>query len=110
MLLLASSGCGLFKWRQFEPEVILLGGLVSALFTFVSRRGGVARRAGFARRARHGVAISSSGTRPELHRCLRRHLKLTEMLAHGREVRPGERQVALPLKRQQSWKKFLVPL
>src|SRR5713226_4504261 len=24
MLLLASSGCGLFKWRQFEPEMILL--------------------------------------------------------------------------------------
>src|SRR3984893_4074390 len=24
MLLLASSVCGLFKWRQFEPEVILL--------------------------------------------------------------------------------------
>jgi hypothetical protein len=25
MLLLASSVCALFKWRQFEPEVILLG-------------------------------------------------------------------------------------
>src|ERR1700675_3344519 len=24
MLLLSSSGCGLFKWRQFEPEMILL--------------------------------------------------------------------------------------
>ena len=24
MLLLASSVCGLFEWRQFEPEVILL--------------------------------------------------------------------------------------
>src|SRR5271163_4039845 len=24
MLLLASSVCGLFKWRQFEPEVIVL--------------------------------------------------------------------------------------
>jgi len=24
MLTLASSVCGLFKWRQFEPEVILL--------------------------------------------------------------------------------------
>ena len=24
MVLLASSVCGLFKWRQFEPEVILL--------------------------------------------------------------------------------------
>src|SRR6202051_2560249 len=26
MLLLASSGCGLFKWLQFEPEIILLAG------------------------------------------------------------------------------------
>src|SRR6202051_2186775 len=26
MLLLASSGCGLAKWRQFEPEMILLAG------------------------------------------------------------------------------------
>jgi hypothetical protein len=25
MLILAPSVCGLFKWRQFEPEVILLG-------------------------------------------------------------------------------------
>ena len=24
MLLLASSVCGLFKWRQFDPEIILL--------------------------------------------------------------------------------------
>jgi hypothetical protein len=24
MLLLSSSVCGLFKWRQFEPEVVLL--------------------------------------------------------------------------------------
>src|ERR1700730_10091807 len=32
-------------------------GLVSALFTFVSRCGGVARRVGFARRSRHGVAM-----------------------------------------------------
>jgi hypothetical protein len=24
MLFLASSVCGLFKWRQFKPEVILL--------------------------------------------------------------------------------------
>jgi transposase-like protein len=24
MLILASSFCGLFKWRQFEPEMILV--------------------------------------------------------------------------------------
>ena len=34
VLLLVSLVCGLFKWRQFEPEVILLAvGLVPALFT-----------------------------------------------------------------------------
>ena len=32
MLLLDSSVCGLFKWRQFEPEVILMAvGMVFAL-------------------------------------------------------------------------------
>ena len=56
MLLLASSVCGLFKWRQFEPEVILLaGGMVLALFPLVLRRRGVARRAGFARRGAQDV-------------------------------------------------------
>jgi len=45
---LAPSVCGLFKWRQFEPEVILLAvGWYLRFFTFVPRRGGVARRAGF---------------------------------------------------------------
>src|SRR5271167_2208238 len=82
MLLLASSVCGLFKWRQFEPEVILLavgwylrfslyGGTPLSLSktmtiharrkdrarTVVPRRGGVTRRAGRARRSRHGVAM-----------------------------------------------------
>jgi len=37
MLLQASSVCGLFKWRQFEPVVILLArGWVSALFIVLS--------------------------------------------------------------------------
>src|SRR5271166_3568091 len=51
MLLLASSVCGLFKWRQFEPEVILL----AVGWYLRSRRGGVARRARPARRSRHGA-------------------------------------------------------
>src|ERR1700732_711952 len=53
-------------------------GLVSALFTFVSRCGGVARRVGFARRSRHGVAMGPKRYAPELQRCLRRHLKPTQ--------------------------------
>ena len=40
MLLLDSSVCGLFKWRQFEPEVILLAvGWYLRFFPFVPRRG-----------------------------------------------------------------------
>jgi len=36
MLLLTPSVSGLFKWRQFEPEMILLAsGLVLAFFTVV---------------------------------------------------------------------------
>jgi hypothetical protein len=48
---------GLFKWRQFEPEVILRGRVVLALFPFVPRRRGVARRAGPARRSRHSLEV-----------------------------------------------------
>ncbi len=61
-MILAPSVAGLFNWRQFEPEVILLAGLVSAVFTFVPRRGGTAGRAGPARRSRHGVGMGTSVT------------------------------------------------
>src|ERR1700759_4459226 len=37
MLLLASSVCGLFKWRQFEPEVILMAGGWNLCFSLSSR-------------------------------------------------------------------------
>ena len=41
-MLLAPSISGLFKWRQFEPEVILLAvGWYLALFTFLPRGRGV---------------------------------------------------------------------
>ena len=60
MLLLASSVCGLFRWRQFEPEVILLAvGWYLRFCPFVPRRRGVARRTGFAPRSRHGVAMGT---------------------------------------------------
>ena len=40
MFLLASSVCGSFKWRQFEPEVILLavGGTCAFLFRTATSR------------------------------------------------------------------------
>jgi hypothetical protein len=61
MLLLPSSVCGLFKWREFEPEVILLAvGWYLRFSLFVPRRRRVARRAGFVRRPRHGVAMGST--------------------------------------------------
>jgi len=61
MLLLASSVCGLFKWRQFETGGHPYGsGMVPAFFTVVPRRGGVARRAGSARRSRHRLEVGSA--------------------------------------------------
>ncbi len=85
MLLLDSSVCGLFKWRQFEPEVILLAVgwyLRFALFPLIPRRRGVARRAGFARPI---MSPSGGGCRsyaPEMERRLRSKLKqcLTDRL------------------------------
>src|SRR5271166_5090719 len=56
-MVLAPSVAGLFKWRQFEPEVSPGRRLVFALLAFLSRRGGTACRAGTARRSRHGVAM-----------------------------------------------------
>jgi hypothetical protein len=74
MLLLVSSVCGLFMWRQFEPGFARIpeclppsttsairypaaSGVVPALFPFVPRRRGVARRAGLARRSRHRLEV-----------------------------------------------------
>ena len=51
---------GLFKWRQFEPEVILLAVGWYLRFSLSYRRGRVARGAGLARRSRHGVAMGSA--------------------------------------------------
>src|ERR1700747_3362512 len=100
MLLLASSGCGLFKWRQFEPEVILLGwvGICAFHFRIATWRSCLPSGVWTPITSQCGDLVQRYA--PELQRCLRRHLKPTEMLAHGRDVRPGERQVALPLKRK----------
>jgi hypothetical protein len=67
MLRLTPSVSGLFKWRQFEPEVILLG-VGSYLRFSLSYRDveELLAEPGYARRARHGVAISSSAVRTRI--------------------------------------------
>src|ERR1700752_1932099 len=100
MLLLASSVCGLFKWRQFEPEMILLA--VGWYLRFsLSYRDVEELLAERGLRANH-VTVWRWVQRyaPELERCLRRHLKPTnDSWRLDSDVRPGERQVALPLSR-----------
>src|SRR5260221_13768883 len=77
MLLLASSVCGLFKWRQFEPEVILLavGWYLRFSLSYPDVEEGLAERG---LDADH-VTVGRWGQRysPELQRGLRRHLKPT---------------------------------
>jgi hypothetical protein len=64
MLLLASSVCGLFKWRQFEPEVILLavGWYLRFSLSYRDVRG-TPCRARPARRSRHGVEVGPANAR-----------------------------------------------
>ena len=77
MLLLASSVCGLFKWRQFEPEVILLA--VGWYLRFSLSYRDVEEL--LAERALHADHVTVwrwvQRYAPELQRCLRRHLKST---------------------------------
>src|SRR5262245_5883882 len=76
-MLLASSVCGLFKWRQFEPEVILLA--VGWYLRFsLSYRDVEELLAERGLRADH-VTVWRWVQRyaPELQRCLRHHLKPT---------------------------------
>jgi len=77
MLLLASSVCGLFKWRQFEPEVILLA--VGWYLRFSLSYRDVEEL--LAERGLHADHVTVwrwvQRYAPELQRCLRRHLKPT---------------------------------
>jgi transposase, IS6 family len=77
MLLLGSSVCGLFKWRQFEPEVILMA--VGWYLRFsLSYRDVEELLAERGLRADH-VTVWRWVQRyaPELDRCLRKRLKAT---------------------------------
>src|ERR1700741_597374 len=77
MLILASSVCGLFKWRQFEPEVILLA--VGWYLRFSLSYRDVEEL--LAERGLHADHVTVwrwvQRYAPELQRCLRRHLKPT---------------------------------
>ena len=77
MLLLDSSVCSLFKWRQFEPEVILLA--VGWYLRFSLSYRDVEEL--LAERGLHADHVTVwrwvQRYAPELQRCLRRHLKLT---------------------------------
>src|SRR5271166_1707617 len=77
MLLLASSVCGLFKWRQFEPEVILLA--VGWYLRFSLSYRDVEEL--LAERGLHADHVTVwrwvQRYAPELQRRLRRHLKPT---------------------------------
>jgi hypothetical protein len=99
MLLLDSSVCGLFKWRQFEPAVILLavGSLLGAFHCpTVTSRSCWPSGACTPITSQCGDLVQRYG--PELQRVLRRHLKPTnDSWRMDSDVRPGERRVALPL-------------
>ena len=95
-MVLASSVAGLFKWRQFEPEVILLAvGMVPAFFTVLPRcRGTLGRTRDFGR-SRHALAVGTAlcagvGAAPaETAQGKKR------FLAGRRNVRPSERQMGV---------------
>jgi IS6 family transposase len=89
MLLLASSFCVLFKWRQFQPEVILMavGWYLRFSLSYRDFEELLAER---------GLSVDHVTVwrfvqryAPELERHLRRHLKPTN--DSWRDVRAGER-------------------
>jgi IS6 family transposase len=98
MLLLDSSVCGLFKWRQFEPEVILLA--IGWYLRFSLSYRDVEEL--LADRGLHADHVTVwrwfQRYAPEMERRLRSRLKPTnDSWRVNFDVRPGERQVALPL-------------
>src|SRR5271165_4724673 len=71
--------------------------MVSALFTYVPRSRGAAGRAGPARRSRHGVAMGTA-LRPGNGTTFAPATQTDQrQLAGGRDLHPGQGQVALPV-------------
>jgi hypothetical protein len=96
MLLLDSSVCGLFNWRQFEPDLILLAIGWYLRFSLSYRHvEEFARRAGPARRSRHRLEVGPavcSGTGAALAPASQADQRL---VAGGRDVRARERQMGV---------------
>src|SRR4029077_15224781 len=98
MLLLDSSVCGLFKWRQFEPEVILLA--VGWYLRFSLSYRDVEEL--LAERGLHADHVTIwrwvQSYAPEMERRLRSKLKPTNgSWRMDSDLHPGERQMALPV-------------
>src|SRR6202008_2243530 len=94
MLILASSVCGLFKWRQFEPEVILLA--VGWYLRFSLSYRDVEEL--LAERGLHADHVTVwrwvQRYAPEMERRLRKRLKATnDSWRVDSDLCPGERQV-----------------
>src|SRR5262245_39902842 len=98
MLLLDSSVCGLFKWRQFQPEVILLA--VGWYLRFSLSYRDVEELL-----AERGLLVDHVTVwrwvqcyAPEMERRLRSKLKPTnDSWRVDSDLHPDQRQVALPL-------------
>src|SRR5437879_2537803 len=91
MLLLASSVCGLFKWRQFEPEVILLavGWYLRFSLSYREVEELLAERGLWVDHVTVWRWVQRYA--PELQRRLRRHLKPTSDSWRGRsKAFPGQ--------------------
>ena len=96
MLLLASSVCCLFKWRQFEPEVILLA--VGWYLRFSLSYRDVEELL-----AERGLSVNHVTVwrwvqryAPELDRRLRKRLKATnDSWRVDETIRPGQRQMGV---------------
>ena len=89
---------GLFKWRQFEPEVILLavGWYLRFSLSYRDVEELLAEGACTPIMSRYGDG--SKRYAPEMERRLRRHLKPTkDSWRVDSDVHPGQGQVALPV-------------
>src|SRR5271166_6782859 len=95
MLLLASSVCGLFKWRQFEPEVILLAVGWYLRFSLSYREVEESLPSASVCRPRHRLEMGAT-LRPGIGTTFALEAQTDQRLLAGRrDVRPGQRQMGI---------------
>ena len=96
MLFLASSVCGLFKWRQFEPEVILLavGWYLRFSLSYREVEELLAERGLL---VDHVTGLEMGATlRPGIGTTFALEAQTDQRLLAGRrDVRPGQRQMGI---------------